>query len=36
MNDQKQEETGTSDWQLTFAGGHKNRDPSVTLRTLVD
>ena len=22
---------GTSDWQRTFAGGHKNRDPSVTL-----
>ena len=31
MNDQKQVETGTSDWQRTFAGGHENRDPSVIL-----
>ena len=23
--------TGTSEWQRTFAGGQKNRDPSVTL-----
>ena len=21
---------GTSNWQRTFAGGHENRDPSVT------
>ena len=31
MNNQKQKKTGTSNWQRTFAGGHENRDPSVTL-----
>ena len=23
---------GTNDWQRTFAGGHENRDPSVTVK----
>ena len=31
MKDQKLKKTGTSNWQRTFAGGHENRDPSVTL-----
>ena len=31
----KQKENGNSDWQRTFAGGHKNRDLSVTLHMLV-
>ena len=32
----RKRDAGTSDWQRTFAGGHENRDPSVTHHTATE